>query len=157
MKLKFHSIWGALPVPVLSVHRLPGRLVGVSLGAAIIVRSDYHEDWPTIVHELEHCKQFWRGGLVVHFLRYYMSRLYRLKSELSAFGAELAACDPHEQALRLDDAARALASGYRIGLDVHACRYMLTRRLSAVRQSDSAVAGSGWRLHRIVAARVRAR
>ena len=34
------------------------------------LRSDHADDWPTIVHELEHCKQFWRGGALVQALSY---------------------------------------------------------------------------------------
>ena len=43
-----------------------------------------------------------------------------------AFRAELDACGPDLFGPRLDDAARALSSGYHVGLDVHACRHLLT-------------------------------
>jgi hypothetical protein len=59
-------------------------------------------------------------------LRYYASRGYRLKVEVEAFRAELDACEPHERFVRLDDAARALSTGYHVGLDVHACRHLLS-------------------------------
>lgn len=129
MRVRFHSIWRAVPVPVLIVSRLPGRLVGVCLGPAVLVRHDYGDDWPTIVHELEHCKQFWRGGVLVHFVRYYVSRRYRLQAELEAFRAELLACDAAERRHRLDDAARALATGYGLRLDAGACRRLLAARV----------------------------
>lgn len=130
MRVRFHRIWRAVPVPVLIVPHLPGRLVGVCLGPAVLVRADYGDDWPTIVHELEHCKQFWRGGIVVHFLRYYLSRSYRLAAEVQAFRAELEACDAPERGRRLDDAARALATGYRLQLDTRTCRRLLAARVS---------------------------
>jgi hypothetical protein len=126
MTLTFERLWRVLPVPVIALDRLPGRLVGLSMGVFVVVRTDHAADRPTIVHELEHCKQFWRGGAVVHMLRYYASRAYRLRVEVEAFRAELDACGPEERAPRLDDAARALASGYHVGLDVHACRRLLT-------------------------------
>lgn len=126
MTLTFERLWRVLPVPVFALDRLPGRLVGLSMGLFVVVRTDYAADRPTIVHELEHCKQFWRGGALLHMLRYYASRAYRLRVELEAFRAELDACRPEERGLRLDDAARALASGYHVGLDVHACRHLLT-------------------------------
>ena len=136
MKLTFERLWRVLPVPVIVLDRMPGRLVGLSMGLFVVVRSDYAGDRPTIVHELVHCRQFWRGGLLVHMLRYYASRDYRLRVELEAFGAELDACDADQRGPRLDDAARALASGYHVGLDVHACRHLL---LHSARRSDAVI------------------
>lgn len=125
MNARIYSLGGLVPVPVISVRRLPGRLVGICMGPFVIVARDYANDWPTVVHELEHCKQFWRGGLVIHFARYYLSRRYRLHSELQAYRAELEACHPVERALRLDESARALSSGYQLDLDTATCRALL--------------------------------
>lgn len=124
--MTIERVWGVLPVPVLVLDRMPGRLVGLSMGLFVVVRSDFAADRPTIVHELEHCKQFWRGGALLHMLRYYASRTYRLRVEVEAFRAELDACGTDERPARLDDAARALATGYHLGLDVPACRRLLT-------------------------------
>jgi hypothetical protein len=126
MMLTFERLWRVLPVPVFVLDRMPSRLVGLSMGLFVVVRSDHAADRPTIVHELEHCKQFWRGGAVLHMLRYCASRPYRLRVEVEAFRAELDACRPEDRGSRLDDAARALASSYHVGLDVHACRHLLT-------------------------------
>ncbi len=116
---------GLPPVPMIVTRRLPGRLIGFSGGWFIVVRSDWAGDAPTIVHELEHCRQFWRGGLVVHYLRYLLARRYRLRCELAAYAAELEHCSVAQRRTRLDDAARALATGYRLGLDTAACRRLL--------------------------------
>jgi hypothetical protein len=62
--------------------------------------------------------------------RYYLSRAYRLKVEVEAFRAEIAACEPQNAASRLDEAARALASGYRIERDIEACVALLTGRMT---------------------------
>jgi hypothetical protein len=124
--LALARIWRALPVPIVVMQRMPGRLVGLSMGMFIIVRADHATDGPTIVHELEHCKQFWRGWGVLHMLRYYFNRNYRLQAELEAFRAELAACSPAQRPSRLDDAARALATGYHIGLDFDTCKALLS-------------------------------
>jgi hypothetical protein len=126
IRITMTRIWRAVPVPILVLQRMPGRLVGLSMGLFVVVRSDHAADRPTILHELEHCKQFWRGWGVLHMLRYYLSRDYRLQAELEAFRAELDACGPAERQRRLDDAARALATGYHIGLDVDACRSLLS-------------------------------
>lgn len=128
MKIRFHSIWLILPVPVISVPQMPGRLVGLCLGPMVLVRDDYANDWPTIVHELTHCRQFWRGFGLVHLLRYYASRSYRLRTEVEAFRAELAVCAASERPQRLKDSARALATSYSLGLDTEACRLLLGGR-----------------------------
>jgi hypothetical protein len=130
MKILMERLWKVLPVPVLAVERMPGRLIGLSMGLFVIIRSDFAADRPTVIHELEHCKQFWRGGAIVHMARYYLSRSYRLKVELEAFQAEIAACEPHNAAARLDEAARALSSGYRIERDTEACFALLTGRMT---------------------------
>ena len=130
MKILMERLWKVLPVPVLAVERMPGRLIGLSMGLFVIIRSDFAADRPTVIHELEHCKQFWRGGAIVHMARYYLSRAYRLKVEVEAFQAEIAACEPHNAAARLDEAARALSSGYRIERDTEACFALLTGRMT---------------------------
>jgi hypothetical protein len=130
MKILMERLWKVLPVPVLAVERMPGRLIGLSMGLFVIIRSDFAADRPTVIHELEHCKQFWRGGAIVHMARYYLSRSYRLKVEVEAFQAEIAACEPHNAAARLDEAARALSSGYRIERDTEACFALLTGRMT---------------------------
>lgn len=126
VKIRLHSIWKFLPVPVISLERMPGRLVGLCVGPFVVVREDYASDHPTIVHELTHCKQFWRGLTVLHLIRYYGSRRYRLKAELEAFRAELDACAPAERRQRLLESARSLASSYSLGLDTEACRLLLS-------------------------------
>jgi hypothetical protein len=130
VKIRLHSIWRFLPVPVITLERMPGRLVGLCVGPFIVVREDYASDYPTIVHELTHCKQFWRGLTLLHLVRYYGSRQYRLKAEVEAFRAELAACPPAERRQRLHESARSLASSYSLGLDTHACRMLLSEPAS---------------------------
>jgi hypothetical protein len=137
MKVALERLWRLLPVPVLVLDRMPGRLVGLSMGVFVVIRRDYADDRPTVIHELEHCKQFWRGGMVLHMLRYYASQAYRLRMEVEAFRAELDACAASSRPQRLDDAARALATGYHIGLDVHACRLLLSCTHPSVRSSRS--------------------
>jgi hypothetical protein len=142
VKIRLHSIWKFLPVPVISLERMPGRLVGLCVGPFVVVREDYASDYPTIVHELTHCKQFWRGLTVLHLIRYYGSRRYRLKAELEAFRAELDACAPGERRQRLLESARSLASSYSLGLDTEACRLLLSSSPHTV-----ATGGPTWRSH----------
>jgi len=125
MRIRLHSIWRIVPVPVLVVRRLPGRIVGLCMGPFVLLRVDYADDWPTVVHELEHCKQFWRGGAVIHLYRYLSNPAYRLRAEIEAYQAELAACPPAERARRLYDSARALAHGYGLGVDIGLCQRLL--------------------------------
>lgn len=125
MTIQWHLIWRCLPVPIVAVRRLPGRIVGLCLGPLVLVRADHAHDRPTIVHELEHCKQFWRDGAVFHMARYLADPDYRLRAELAAYLAELEACDAEERIRRLHDSARALAHGYGLGVDAHSCRELL--------------------------------
>jgi hypothetical protein len=125
MKIRIHSIWRVIPVPVIVLRRLPGRVIGISLGPVVLLQHGYHDDWPTLVHELEHCKQFWRGGTLIHLLRYLVDPKYRLRTEVEAYRAELAACPPAERQHRLYDSAHALALGYGLAVDARACRRLL--------------------------------
>jgi hypothetical protein len=147
IKITMARIWRAVPVPILVLRRMPGRLVGLSMGLFVVIRSDHASDRPTIIHELEHCKQFWRGWGVLHMLRYYLSRDYRLQAELEAFRAELDACGPAERQRRLDDAARALATGYHIGLDVDACKSLLSCPPRSARSSVDTQSNDSARLN----------
>jgi hypothetical protein len=126
VKIHLERIWKILPVPVVTLRRMPGRLVGLCVGPFIVVREDYASDYPTIVHELTHCRQFWRGLGILHLFRYYGSRRYRLRAEVEAFRAELAACPPGERRRRLHESARSLATSYSLGLDTEACRLLLS-------------------------------
>jgi hypothetical protein len=125
MKIRIHSIWRIVPVPVLILRRLPANIAGICLGPVVLLKTGYEHDWPTLVHELEHCKQFWRGGAIVHLVRYLADPRYRLRIEIAAYRAELAACPPSERTGRLYDSADALAFGYGLGIDSRACRRML--------------------------------
>lgn len=115
-----------MPVPVVALESLPGRLVGVCLGPVVVVRRDFLDDRPTIIHELTHCRQFWRGLTLLHLLRYYVSRRYRLESELEAFRAEIDACRGAEKGRRLLESSRALATSYGLDLDVATCHALLS-------------------------------
>lgn len=99
--------------------------MGLSLGIAVIVRNDYADDEPTVVHELKHCEQFFRTGGLIHFVRYFCSRTYRLNSEVEAFKAELESCDDQVRGTRIEESAAALSYGYGIGLSADQCRALL--------------------------------
>jgi hypothetical protein len=125
-RLTVKSIYGFIPVPIISSPWLPGRIVGLSLGFAVLVRDDYANDEPTLVHELVHCKQFFRSGGLLHFFRYFLSTQYRLSTEIEAYKAELASCDFTIKAARLDESACALANGYRLNLSAAQCKALLS-------------------------------
>jgi hypothetical protein len=105
-------------VPLIRTTWLPGKIVGLSLGFAVLLDPRYFTDEPTIRHELVHCRQFWRQGLVLHFLRYWLSKSYRLKAEVEAFREELACnnelSDPSgiEYEAHLNDLASSLSKCY---------------------------------------------
>jgi hypothetical protein len=119
------SVYGFIPVPVISSPWLPGRIVGLSLGFAVLVREDYANDEPTLIHELVHCKQFFRSGGLFHFLLYFGSTAYRLKTELEAYRAEISSCAADIVNSRLNESAAALAYGYRLKLSTEECKALL--------------------------------
>jgi hypothetical protein len=119
------SVYRFIPVPVISSPWLPGRIVGLSLGVAVLVRHDYANDEPTLVHELVHCKQFFRAGGLFHFVMYFASTAYRLKTELEAYRAEINSCRPDIADSRLNESAAALAYGYRLKLSAAECKELL--------------------------------
>ncbi|MCM5570199.1 hypothetical protein M6I34_06740 [Burkholderiaceae bacterium FT117] len=143
MKVRVYAIWRVVPVPFVILPRLPGRIAGISLGMVVLLRREYGDDWPTVVHELEHCRQFWRGGTVLHLVRYLVDPRYRLRSEVGAYRAELAACLPSERRGRLYDSAHALANGYGLGIDARSCRRLLDAG-HASPAPDRALPGAGF-------------
>jgi hypothetical protein len=128
--LSITRIWRFLPIAVVGTKRLPQSLIGVCLGPVVLVSRDYIKDKPTLVHELEHSKQFFKGGLIVHFLRYWMSTDYRLKVEAQAFAAEIAACPSNIAASRFEESARALSCGYGLALSSAQCEVILLNYLN---------------------------
>jgi hypothetical protein len=115
----------AIPTLIIGTPYIPGRIVGLCLGPVILIDSRYYEDEGTIIHELIHTRQFWRNGLVLHFLRYWFSESYRLTMELEAFRSELACRSEQEYGDCLDSAARILAGQYRLKISVDRIRTML--------------------------------
>jgi hypothetical protein len=130
-RFSLKSIYGVIPVPIIASPWLPGRIVGLSLGFAVLVRDDYADDEPTLVHELVHCKQFFRSGGLLHFVLYFISTKYRLRTEIEAYRAEIDSCKADIAVSRLEESASALAHGYRLKLSASQCKELL--ELAAVK------------------------
>jgi hypothetical protein len=130
-RFSLKSVYGIIPVPIIASPWLPGRIVGLSLGFAVVVRDDYAHDEPTLVHELVHCKQFFRSGGLLHFVLYFLSTRYRLKTEIEAYRAEIDSCDDDLAISRLEESASALSHGYRLKLSPLQCKALL--ELAAVK------------------------
>jgi hypothetical protein len=103
-------------IPLIRTSWLPGRIVGLSLGVAILLDPRYFYDEPTIRHELIHCRQFWRNGLILHFLRYWLSKSYRLHAEVEAFREELAYINESAYESQLGAFATALSESYGLSI-----------------------------------------
>jgi hypothetical protein len=130
-RFSMKSVYGVIPVPIIASPWLPGRIVGLSLGFAVVVRDDYAQDEPTLVHELVHCKQFFRSGGLLHFVLYFVSTKYRLRTEIEAYRAEIDSCEANVALSRLEESASALAHGYRLKLSASECKTLL--ELAAVK------------------------
>lgn len=116
---------GSPPALILILSWLPGSILGISMGPLILLHDEVADDGPTLVHELVHSRQFWQNGLVVHFLRYWLSRSYRQAMEVEAFQAELRCRAAHEYEACLDAAARALAHRYSLKIAEPGARKLL--------------------------------
>ncbi len=112
-------------VPVIRTRWLPGNIVGLSLGIAVLIDPRYFEDEPTLRHELIHCRQFWRNGLVIHFFRYWCSKPYRLAMEVEAFREELAWIPREHYDHRLEAFATALTDSYGLKLAQNQARQLI--------------------------------
>jgi hypothetical protein len=127
---------GYPPALLVCPARLPGRLIGLSLGPVIVVERAYAKDHPTLLHELEHSRQFWTGGLLLHFFRYWCSKRYRLTAEINAYALELGHCEPKDREQRLLQAAHALSQGYNLAIEPGACITLLRAKLAAAQTSQ---------------------
>lgn len=114
-----------LPILLLSFSWLPGKIVGLSLGFAVLIDPRYFDDEPTIRHELIHCRQFWQNGMALHFLRYWLSEAYRLNAEVEAFREELACINEASYESRLSDFASALSESYGLRIAHHDAKTLL--------------------------------
>lgn len=88
MRIKF--IYKIIIVPIFYTEiLLPKNAAGVSRGFFVIINPKYKNDIGLLEHELTHSRQFWKYGLIVHSLRYYFSKEYRLKCEVEAYKEQL--------------------------------------------------------------------
>lgn len=89
MKLKLRSVFNIIPVPIVVTDFLvPSKFAALSLGLLILLRERAEDNEPLIQHELEHCRQAWRGLFVLHLLRYWLDKDYRYQSEVEAYAIQ---------------------------------------------------------------------
>lgn len=120
---------------------LPGTLLGVCLGPVVLLHRRLMDDAPSIEHELVHSRQFWRNGLVLHFLRYWLQPTYRQAMEIEAFSAELRSRSLLEYQGCLEAAASSLATRYGLRIDIATATTALdirTRDAAAANQTVTA-------------------
>jgi hypothetical protein len=120
------------PTLVVSMPWLPGSLLGICLGPVVLLHHSLMLDLPSIEHELVHSRQFWRNGLVLHFLRYWLQPSYRQAMEIEAFSAELGNRPQNEYQNCLEMAASSLSSRYGLNLDVATAKKVLDERTREV-------------------------
>ncbi len=123
------------PTLVVSMPWLPGTLLGVCLGPVVLLHRRLMDDAPSIEHELVHSRQFWRNGVVLHFLRYWLQPTYRQAMEVEAFSAELQNRPLDEYQSCLESAASSLATRYGLRIDIETAMTALD-----IRARDSAAA-----------------
>lgn len=75
-------------IVIFSSLLVPKRFAAYSYGPIIFVKPEYKDDIPLIHHEQTHSRQFWRT-FGTHGLRYMLSKEYRFKSEVEAYGEQI--------------------------------------------------------------------
>lgn len=68
---------------------LPPTSAGRAYGPVILIRKGYENDIGIMEHELEHVRQWWVHGLLIHSLMYIFSQRYRQWSEVRAYRIQL--------------------------------------------------------------------
>ncbi len=82
--LKIKRIYKIIPIPIFVVPNKTLRLDAKSYGLFILIEEENKNDEGLIVHELTHCKQFYRTfGL--HNVLYSISKEYRFRAEYEAY------------------------------------------------------------------------
>ncbi len=135
MNLRIRYIWKYLPVIIVYWRKIPFGLIGICLGPLVLITQSHLNDKPTLIHELEHCKQFWRGGLIVHFVRYWTSSTYRLNCEIDAFSVEIL-CYPYP--LRQEKIlayANAISHAYALSISREHCSLLLEKKLKFLQKN----------------------
>jgi hypothetical protein len=108
-------LWGVIPTLVIYLPFLTKQVIGICFGPVVFIHNSYAQDESTLVHELEHCKQFWSQGLVIHFLRYCLSQSYRLSCEIEAYAAELIYTAQHLDDVSIQVASQTIGNAYKLG------------------------------------------
>jgi hypothetical protein len=86
---------------------------GLALGPLVIIGKFYKNDKGLLAHEMCHVKQFWCKGLIIHMLRYKLSRHYRLHSECKAYYEQWKAGEKTE--IKKDDFKNRIWLFYNLG------------------------------------------
>ena len=116
--IRCHYISRSLPIVFIGTNWLPKHWIATSLGLVVLIKKSHFSDWPTIAHELEHCKQSIKGLGLIHFYRYHRSPNYRLRCEAAAFAAEISCCEGNEIAHRTAKAIESIVHCYRLNCGV---------------------------------------
>jgi hypothetical protein len=121
--------WNCVPALFIS-SPLPYRIIGICLGPVVLVRRPYLDHAPTIIHEMVHVEQFWRNGTAIHFVRYWLSKNYRLNCELEAFSREIRSLAPEAIINATTEAALSIATGYGLKISKNDAFKLLVERLA---------------------------
>lgn len=124
--MKYEIIFGWLPVPIfvsnkdLTGGKFDAKTYTFLLFTWIVVSHKFDHDGALLKHELTHCKQYYKGGLWVHSLRYRFSQSYRFSVEKEAYAVQ---CKEYKKSLCctdqwvysfIDRIAATFASKYRL-------------------------------------------
>ena len=100
--------------PFLTKWLIPSNRGGCTYSFFILVRDEYTgvvRD-ALVIHEREHVRQWWTGGLFIHNLRYALSSSYRYQCELKAYAVQIKALPEEHRTHYLSYFSHYLATTY---------------------------------------------
>ena len=67
---------------------IPDKWSGIVRGPFIFIRPEFKGNVAFLEHEKQHVRQWWRGLLALHTIRYKLSKSYRYQCELEGYAVQ---------------------------------------------------------------------
>lgn len=105
MEIKF--VYGIFPA-FISYKEVDGDIKNYTSSCRIVIQQKYKNDKGIFQHELTHIKQWYRGGLFIHSIRYKNNRTYRIQCEVEAYRNQMQYPDRNGHYLMVEEASEKL-------------------------------------------------
>jgi len=109
---------------------IPGRYDGLTIFPFIFIRPASRNDVGLLIHEKVHYEEQRQSWVLPWFLKYGLSKSWRLAAEARAYAAQLAYYESEGKADRLQILAEHLSKNYRLKLTVDQAAAAIQAELS---------------------------